>query len=127
MTQRERERADAFKVGFLRKLAELGVLPGEFTGHVKKAVGLAGLSLANLASGVLSSGSGLAGELGRAGLQGAVLAPLALGAATGATSGLLDAPSSSDIEELRKQELLELYKRLAKEVRLRSAMREVGV
>jgi len=123
MTAVDRERANAYKVGFLKKLAELGVLPGEF---FKEAAGLSALALANLATGAMGSGASLAGQAGKLGLEGAVLAPLAVGTATGAMSGLADAPSSEDIEALHQKEKLELIKRLTKEVKLRRALHEKG-
>ena len=126
MTRIERERADAYKVGFLRKLAEEGILPSEFAEHAKRA-SLSGLAMINAAAGVLGSGASLAGEVGSLGLKGALLAPIAAGAATGAADGLTDAPSKEDIEFLRKKETLELYKRLAREVNLRRAMREQNI
>jgi hypothetical protein len=119
MTKAERERANAYKVGFLRKLAQLGVLPGEF--H-KRASGLGVLGLANLAG----SGMSLAGQAGKTGIETALMAPLLAGTATGALSGLSDAPSAEDIEILRQKEKLELLRRLTKEVKLRKALHEEG-
>ena len=115
MTQIEREQADAYKIGFLTKLARMGVLPSEFA--KRASVGLV----------TLMEGANLAGSIGKLGLQGAALAPIALGATTGAFEGLTDAPSNEDIEMLRKRETLELYKRLAKEVNLRRVMRDHNI
>jgi hypothetical protein len=120
MTRIEREKADAYKVGFLLKLAQMGILPSEFA----KRASLSALALVNAASGALGSGTSLASEVGSVGLKGALLAPLIVGSATGAAEGLTDAPSNEDIEFLRKKETLELYKRLSKEISLRRAMRE---
>src|SRR5690348_10304845 len=96
------ERADAFKVGFLTKLAELGLTPSEFHQRVK----LAFIDPGSLASSVLSgagevgkaaiSGIGMAGTAAKAGLGVAAGAPLVLGAASGAADAALNAPSSED-------------------------------
>lgn len=123
MTTTERDRANAYKVGFMKKLAEIGALPSEF---FKAASGLSALALANMATGAMGSGASLAGEAGKMGIQAALAAPLLAGTATGAAEGLLDAPSQEDIELLRKKELLELYKRLTEEVNLRKSMHEAG-
>lgn len=123
MTKVEREKANAYKVGFLTKLAQLGVLPSEFA----KLANISTLALLQAASGTLGSGTSLAGELGSLGLKGAVLAPIAVGAATGAAEGLVDAPSSEDIAFLRNKEKLELYKRLTREVNLRRALKERNI
>lgn len=127
MTPRE-ERAAAFKVGFLRKLAELGVTPDEFMGRVKQADLeslpdiLAGGSVD---VGKSAIGAGLdAARLGAKALgYSALLAPAIVGGVTGAASGYLDAPTSGDVDIMRKAELLALYERLTREAQERRLRR----
>lgn len=123
MTRIERDKADAYKVGFLTKLAQMGVLPSEFAKHASLPL----MALINAAAGAAGSGANLAGNVGALGLKAAIAAPLALGSVSGAVEGLTDAPSNEDIEFLRKKEVLELYKRLSKEVNLRRTMREQSI
>lgn len=125
------DRASAFKVGFLRKLAELGVTPDEFMVRVKRANlddlpnaalgGAVDVGKSAIGAGLDAAGTGLK-TLGYA----SVLAPLLLGGASGALTGHMDAPTSKDVEALRQEELLSLYERLTREVAERRARRAVA-
>jgi hypothetical protein len=123
MTAEERERANAYKVGFLRKLAEIGVRPDEFMERVKKADFLDQVTGGAVGAGrdIIGGGIDLAGTGIKALGQAAILAPLLTGAATGTASAMLSSPSTEDIESLRKAEILNLYKRLTDEVKARMA------
>jgi hypothetical protein len=127
MTAEERDRANAWKVGFLRKLAELGVRPNVFADRVKSAGVLDQLTGGAVGAGREVVGGGV--DLAGAGLktlgQAAILAPLLTGAATGTASALLSSPSAEDIESLRKAEILHLYRRLTEEIRARQARKAV--
>ena len=122
-------RKAAFKVGFLVKLAELGVMPTEFKNLMEKAaLDLPGKLVEGLLSGAgsvgssaISGGAEALKSIGGYGLQAAALAPFAVGGLSGAVEAGLEAPTPMDIENLRQYELLQLYERLTKEV---SARRE---
>ena len=124
-------RAAAFKVGFLTKLAELGVTPDQFMDKVKQAdieelpnIALGGavdVGKSAIGAGMDAAGLGLK-TLGYS----SVLAPLLLGGASGALAGHLGAPTSQDIEVLRKAELLSLYDRLTREAKERRARKAVA-
>lgn len=122
----DQERVMAFRVGFLTKLAQLGVTPTQLLERVKKA-DLTDL-LSSLASGTagvgqtaLSHGLGMAGDVASTGLTAAALAPVALGGLTGASAAMLDSPSLEDIDTLRQAEIAATYERLAKQIRARAA------
>jgi hypothetical protein len=125
MSGEERSRADAFKVGFLRKLAEMGVRPTEF---FKRAeffdVGLS--NVVGTGRDIVGTGLDLAGAGAKTLGQAALLAPLLAGAATGTAQALLSSPSPEDIESLRKSEILQLYKRLTDEIRARQQRKGVA-
>ncbi len=117
-----KERADAFKVGFLFKLAKAGISPVEFFERVKNAD-----ILDPLVSGVVDvgkKGGEMAGGMGLAGLKALGLAGLALPVAAGGALGMaqssLEAPTAKDLDTIRQAELQGLYKRLAAEVRART-------
>ena len=112
------ERRDAFKVGFLTKLAELGMTPSEF--YKQAADG--GFGLPDLGSLGMGLGSGLAGagSMGaKALLYGGIGAPLAIGGLAGAADAALNAPQAEDIEDLRRAEMIGLLRRMTGEVRNR--------
>jgi len=116
------QRADAFKVGFLSKLAESGVMPDELYERVKQAFDPLTLALAG-AGGATDAGQKLVGtgvDVGGSLLKNlayaGVLAPLALGGVTGALEGKMTSPSSEDLETLRKSELAARYEQLAREI-----------
>jgi hypothetical protein len=125
MTAEERGRMHAYKVGFLRKLAELGVRPSAF---MSKAMSKRADFLDTLTGGAVGAGREVIGggvDLASTGIkslgQAALLAPLLAGVATGTSSAMLSSPSAEDIEALRKAEILNLYRRLTEEVRARQA------
>ncbi len=104
----------AFKVGFLKKLAEVGFTPDEFFGLLKSAVSPVD---------VLNAGSTVASGVGHSlALGGKTMGALALGApivaggALGAADAAVNAPSPDDIESLRKVEMIGLLRRLTNEV-----------
>ena len=116
-----KERTAAFKVGFLKKLAECGITPdrfakqafaSDFLGSVLSGMGTAAGGGANLVS-------GLASGLATAGL----VAPVGIGAGLGVGSALLNQPTVQDIDVLRKMEMLANYDRLTKEIRGRQAQK----
>ena len=131
MEKRGKDRMTAFKVGFVKKLAHLGLPPDQLFGMMKSAVTDPTDLIAELMRGsagtakdIAGAGLSTAGTLGRYGLYGSVLAPLALGAAGGAADAYMGAPSSSDIENIRQQELVDSYKRLTREVQARRERRK---
>ena len=111
----------AFKTGFLRGLAECGVLPSEFFAHVKRAFDPTGFmdEALDIGKSAVSGGSSMAGAGLKALGTAALAAPLAVGGASGAAEALLNAPEAEDIENLRKTELLGLYRRLTDEIKAR--------
>lgn len=111
------ERTTAFKVGFLKKVAELGLTPDEF---VKLALDPTDL--------LLSGGSGLMhGATGALALGGKTLgaaalgAPIVAGGIAGAADAALNAPTGEDIDSLRNAEMVGLLNRLTAEIRTRRA------
>jgi hypothetical protein len=113
-------RAGAFKVGFLRKLAELGVTPDEFYASVKQAADGPGdfpsslfMGATDVGKTLIGTGMDWAGTAAKTLGTVALAAPIVAGGATGIASGALNSPSVEDITLLRKAEMLELYKRLA--------------
>lgn len=116
----QHERAQAFKVGFLRKVAELGMTPSEFMGMVKAAMEPM-TALMGLGAGGLGTAWGLGQEAAKYGLYGAALAPVGLGMVSGGLEAKLTSPSVEDIESLRRAELAAKYDRMAKEIRARMA------
>lgn len=111
----QEKRAQAFKVGFLLKVASLGITPTEL---FKKADGLldrAITSAAEVPGKVLGAVPSTAyyGSLIGAGL------PLGAGAVAGSIQSRLEAPSEKDLDILRMAELEATYKRLTNEARVR--------
>jgi hypothetical protein len=124
------DRAECFKLGFLAKVAELGLTPNEFFSFTKNAIldidklmdKTVGGTL-DLGSSALSKGLELGGSaLGTAGNL-ALWGPLAIGGAHGALREYLETPPAQNIDVLRKMETLGLYRRLTNEIRNRMAMR----
>jgi hypothetical protein len=127
-----RERADAFKVGFLRKLAELGVTPNELYARVKSAAGDDALSsmfmgATDVGKSLIGTGLDWAGDAAKILAGVAVAAPVVAGGVTGALSGALNSPSIEDINTLRKTELLEMYKRMTQEISARRARKATRI
>ena len=120
-----RERAAAFKVGFLKKLAERGLTPDSFAkqafaGDFLSSV-LSGMTGAG--SGILGAGANLAGGLASGLATAGLVAPVGIGAGLGVGSALLNQPTVQDIDVLRKMELLANYDRLTKEIKERQAQK----
>ena len=117
------EKKLAFKVGYLMKLAELGVLPSEFSGLLKAALDIT--DIASTAGGLgekALTGGLAAGALGGKLLVGAGIgAPLLVGGATGAADAMLSAPSDETLEALQAAEMLGTYNRLTREIKSRVA------
>lgn len=104
----------AFKVGFLKKVAELGYTPDEFFAMTKVAFDPADLlSMAGSAGKGLGSALSMGGKaLGAAALG----APIVAGGVLGAADAAANAPSTDDVESLRKAEMIGLLRRLTSEV-----------
>lgn len=122
-------RVAAYKLGFLRKLAELGVMPEEFYTCVKQAdlgdiAGSAFMGATDVGKSLIGTGIGWAGDAAKLLGNVAMYAPLAIGGASGVAAGAMNSPSVEDIESLRKAEILELYKRMTQEVNSRRAWRQ---
>jgi hypothetical protein len=131
------ERANAYKVGFLEGLADLGVLPSELYAAFEKkaktdmsdpldvltALG-GGMSrpVGELGTKALDIGTGTLGTLGK----GLVVAPMAIGGAAGIAAQRLESPDPKAIDTLQKAELVGLYKRLAAKMKERQARRATG-
>jgi hypothetical protein len=123
------DKKTAFKVGFLMKLASLGITPQELFDHVKKADGILDPMFASgtrLGEQAISTGTDI-GSTGLKYLAGlGLVAPVALGAGTGVAKTLLDAPTETDIETLQQAELAALYGRLTSEIRERTKHKALG-
>ena len=128
MDKKAHDRAIAFKVGFLLKLASIGVTPQKMFDRVKKA---------DIIDPILSSGTRLGEQavstgagMGATGLKYVaglgLVAPIALGAGAGVAKTLLDAPTETDVETLQQAELAALYGRLASEIRERNSRKVLG-
>jgi len=122
----------SFKAGFLMKLAKEGISPSAFFEHVKKA-GL-GDPITKALGGAYSEAKGLTGAALGLGIPAAklvgtagVLAPVGLGAVTGATAAKLTSPPEPDIDAFRKEELIRLYQRLTREIRQRRRLQGMGI
>jgi hypothetical protein len=120
----QKEREDAFKVGFLFKLAQSAVLPSELVVFLKTS----GI-LDPLLSGAIDVGKSSVSALPGAAMGAADLAasvgiagPPILGAAAGGLHKLLQSPVE-DTSLLQKAELADLYSRLSSEVRSRMKLR----
>jgi hypothetical protein len=125
------ERRLAFKVGFLSRLAEVGISPDEF--HKSAAAAAAPLLMGILGGGAMNVGKDVAAKvhgitegLPQLALQGLAAAPIGIGSGLGALEGLTSAPTSTDIELLNKLEMLSLYKKLTEEARSRIAAKLGG-
>lgn len=117
-------RSNAFKLGFLLKLAEEGVTPDKFFNSFKKQADLfdpvlsGGVDAAKQVGGLLSKGLGYGGVA-------AIAAPVVAGGIAGAGHGLLDAPNAKDLDLMRKAEILGLYNRLAQDIKQRQLHRNM--
>ena len=122
------DRKDAYKVGFLVKLAELGVTPNAFYALTKKAFVDPSSLIASALSGMggagksaLGSGISMIRPATSLAAQAAIGAPIAIGGASGIASAMLDAPKEENIELMRQAELLGMYRRLTEEINARRA------
>ncbi len=123
-----KEKKAAFKVAFLAKLASAGITPNEWFEQLTKqsddplsALIGGGVDIGKSAlSGIASAVPTAAKAIG----AGALLAPLAIGGAAGVADGYMNAPTSDDIDIMRKAELLNALKRQTQEVRQRTAQRQ---
>lgn len=124
----ETERVVAFKLGFLRKLAECGVTPAQFFERAKSAAVLDPMleSIGRLGEQAIggAAGAGITGAKYLAGLG--LVAPIALGGGAGVAHTLLDAPNDQDIETLQQAELESTYRRMAEEIKNRAKHRVLG-
>lgn len=122
------DRSVAFKIGFLRKLAECGVTPAQFFERVKSADILDPMlsSAGRLGEQAISgaAGAGITGAKYLAGLG--LVAPIALGGGAGVAHTLLDAPTDQDTEILQQAELESTYRRMAEEIKNRAKHRVLG-
>lgn len=94
--------AEQFKIGFLTKLAEIGLTPGDIEVAVEKVA------------------NSLLGSLGKGGLALALGLPLAGGALVGMGARHASRADDLDVSELKTQELAAQYRQLAQEVRERT-------
>lgn len=113
----------AFKTGFLWHCLKAGYGPDEAMqlvrdGLVKRAFLGSAISAAGKGLGALASG------VWNLGLPAALLAPPALGAALGVGLSRLMDVSELDEKEVKKRELLELYRLHAEAARRRAVLRE---
>jgi len=99
MTKRQ-----AFKIGFYKKFAELGVDPDEAQGIVEKQ-----------AANILGPAFGLSKVM----LAAMLGLPIAVGGLTGGLYAAATSPSEEDVDDIRKQELEAAYNRARKEVERR--------
>lgn len=120
-----KQRKLSFKAGFLAKLARDGVLPSKLFERVKSA----GLDLTAAPGFLYGEARDLTGLLASQAVPAAkflatigTLTPIGLGAATGTMAAKLNAPPEPDIEAIRKEEMIQLYRRLAHEIRARRRM-----
>lgn len=120
MSETDTEKVAAWKVGWLRKMAEVGVRPNKVVDVLqKRADGL--LDIGKSAIGGIAGAVPAAAKLIGAG---AVAAPLAIGGMAGAAEGYLNAPTSDDLKILQQAEMLAAYKRHTDEIRARMAQRQ---
>ena len=120
-----RERAAAFKVGFLKKLAESGLTPSNFAKQAFASDFLSSMlsGMTSTGSSLLGAGAGAAGSLASGLATAGLVAPVGIGAGLGVGSAMLNQPTIQDIDVLRKMELLANYDRLTKEIRERRAQK----
>lgn len=102
--------AEKFKVGFLTKLAELGMMPSDVEQLHKQAS--IGAWLQNIA------GSGMLA--GKRGLQLAIGFPLVGGVLAGIAAREAANADDEDLDEVKTRELADQYRAMAREVRERA-------
>lgn len=102
--------AHDFKVGFLRKIAQMGLLPSDFEAAMQKNA-----SFVNWMKGL-----GGVAALGGRGMQYGLGIPLLAGTLTGAAARAASRADDEDLDEVKDQEMTSVYRQLAKEVRERT-------
>lgn len=108
----------AFKVGFLKGLAQAGVTPAEFAAAMSKN---ASGALAGAAGALLSGAASVPVPAAKALMLGGLALPVAAGAGTGAAEAILSSPVPEDMNTLRAEEMRDTYLRMARIIRERSA------
>jgi len=133
MDKEAADRANAFKVGFLTKLAEIGVTPNEFNERIKQAFDpltmlLAGAGGATEAGQkVIGTGVDVGGSLLKNLAYAGLLGPLALGGTAGALEAKMTSPSAEDIEALQNAELAAKYEQLTRAIKGRMQKKREGI
>lgn len=114
----------AYKVGFLAKLAELGVAPGELHERLTKAALLDPLDvLARLGEGATNV-LGQAGQLAWSyGAPAAILGPVGVGGLLGYLRTKATSPTDADVKALQSTEELGALRRATQAIRRRMALR----
>lgn len=112
----EMTRADRFKMGFLRKMAELGLRPSDLESYdlcemMSKRAGI-------------RSALGLALPTGRVGLTALIAAPMSVGALTGAFTRQVAKADDPDVKEVKMQEARDAYRKLTADVIARIKARQ---
>lgn len=111
MEQRPVRNPTNFKVGFLKKMAELGLLPSDFERVMHKESGI-GSALKGVATAVMGTAPrALAFGLG---------VPLVGGALAGGVARSATQADDETLDEVKDQEMTTLYRRLARDVRERT-------
>lgn len=108
--------SDSFKIGFLRGLAQNGLLPSDVEAFMEKAaVDASPRSWVGklLSTGVVGGGN----LLYRVGLG----VPLLGGAAAGAVARIAAQADDEDVDEYQKREMRNVYRQLTDEIRERMA------
>ena len=122
------ERKDAFKVGFVTKLASLGLTPNCFYELTKRAfvdpnsmMASALLGMGGVGKSAITGSLSMIRPVGSMAMKTAIGGPMLIGGASGIAESKLNAPKEEDIELLRQAELLGMYRRLTEEVNARRA------
>lgn len=133
MKDEMRDRISAFKLGFLKKLAEDGITPDEFHGLIKQAFD----PLAAMVSGVggatdigtklMSTGADVGGSVLKNLAYAGLIAPVVLGGTAGAIEARLTSPSVEDLEAMRRAELAAKYEQMSHVIRQRLQAKHKGV
>lgn len=114
----------AFKVGFLRQCANQGLTSEETHARVKQAVALVKSGdWSDVFTRPVNTAWDVAGStakgLGNIGLSAMLLGPPALGAAAGAAYTKMTDADQSDVDEVKKRELIAEYRRQVEKIRKR--------
>jgi hypothetical protein len=106
---------EAFKVGFLARCAEDGLTPDQMLSRVKLAAEMfeKRAFLGKLLDKGVDAGLGAAGGMARLGGLAAVIAPPVLGAMGGYGLAKATDVDDTDVDEIKKRELVEEYQRQA--------------